>query len=241
MNHRFRTGLIALVATTTVLITTGVGVGLSASPNTSGGKKLSGTLVFTAGSAHRVHGKVDYVGTYFRMLKSKGTDQYFPNVSSKAPNDTYTFLSPGSEHGLELGRYQPPPKHAFNSSNGNALASSITKPQAFVGIKFSISTAPKSAQGGKPTPAPSLVLRGNKLTGNLSAWTAEWNEIYFNQGAPKPGSNPYPGIEKGLTEPVTGTYNSKTHAFTITWYSLIVGGPFNGYAGFWHLQGHLEG
>jgi hypothetical protein len=236
MNRRFRTGLIALVTTAAALVTTGVGLGLSASPSSSGGKHLSGTLAFTAGSAHRVHGKVVYSGTYFRMLLPGETDQYFQNSSSKAPNKGYTYLSPGTERGLELGHYQRPPKPAFNRSNGNALVKSITKPQSFVGINFSISTAPTSAQGGGATPAPSLILRGNKLTGNFSAWTAEWNKTYFNQGAPKPGGS-YPG----LTEPVTGTYNSKTHAFTITWYSLIVGGPFNGFTGFWHLQGHLVG
>jgi hypothetical protein len=236
MNRPFTRGLTALVATAALLVTAGVSVGLSASPSSSGGKHLKGTLALTAGSAHRVHGKLVYSGTYFRMITPGSTDVYFQNSSSKAPSKTYTFLSPGRERGLELGRYQRPPKHAFNSSNGNALADSITKPQAFVDIKFSISTAPKSAQGGEATPAPSLILRGNKLTGNFSAWTAEWNKTYFNQGAPKPGGS-YPG----LTEPVTGTYNSKTHAFTITWYSQIVGGPFNRFTGFWHLQGHLKG
>jgi hypothetical protein len=76
---------------------------------------------------------------------------------------------------------------------------------------------------------------GDRVTGNLSAWTAEWNSIYFNQGAPKPGSEPFPGP----TKPVIGTYDSKTKAYQIIWYSLIVGGPFNGFTGYWHLQGTL--
>jgi hypothetical protein len=81
------------------------------------------------------------------------------------------------------------------------------------------------------------VLHGNKLTGNFEAWTAEWNKIYFNQGAPKPNkAQPYPG----LTQPVTGTYDAKTGAFTLTWYSAIVGGPFNGFTGYWHLEGRLK-
>ena len=69
----------------------------------------------------------------------------------------------------------------------------------------------------------------------LDAWTAEWNKIYFNQGAPKPG-----GTYPGLTRPVTGTYNRRTRAFEITWYSAIVGGPFSGFTGFWHLQGKIK-
>jgi hypothetical protein len=43
-----------------------------------------------------------------------------------------------------------------------------------------------------------------------------------------------------LTRPVTGTYDAKTKTFTITWYSAIVGGPFNGFTGYWHLQGHVK-
>jgi hypothetical protein len=43
----------------------------------------------------------------------------------------------------------------------------------------------------------------------------------------------------GLTEPVTGTYNSKTHAFVLTWASAVIGGPFNSFTGYWHLQGRF--
>jgi len=36
---------------------------------------------------------------------------------------------------------------------------------------------------------------------------------------------------------VSGTYDSATHAFVITGASEIVGGPFNGFTGYWHLPG----
>jgi hypothetical protein len=203
------------------------------------GTPLSGTLALTAGKAKIVGGRPVVTGTYFRMLEPGQTDEYFPNPNSTVghteADESYTLLAPGKQGGLELGKFQPPPANAFNASNGNALANSVTLPQKFASINFSISTAPKDAQSGDTDPAPTLVLRGTKLTGNLSAWTAEWNKIYFNQGAPKPNGS-YPG----LTRPVTGTYDSKTHAFTITWYSAIVGGPFNGFTGFWHLEGHLK-
>ena len=39
---------------------------------------------------------------------------------------------------------------------------------------------------------------------------------------------------------VTGTYNAKTHAFVMTWTSLISGGPFNGFTGYWHLTGKVS-
>ena len=198
------------------------------------GTALTGTLEFTAGKLIHVRGRAEYSGTYFRMLLPGATDKYFANPDSRARDRTYTLLRPGTDGGLELGRFQRPPSPAF-TSNGFALAKRITRPETFASIQFSISTAPTDAQSGAPAVAPSLVLRGTQITGNLSAWTAEWNKIYFNQGAPKPN-----GSFPGLTRPVTGTYNRRTHAFTIIWYSAIVGGPFNGFTGYWHLQGNVK-
>lgn len=217
-----------LIALALALVISGalIGTGLAASSR----KQLVGTLALSPGKL--LHGR--YTGTYFRMLLPGATDKYFSNPASRAKDHTYTLLRPGTERGLELGRFQAPPKPAF-SITGSALASNITKPESFVGIKFSISTAPTDAQSGRKVSAPKLTVNGKKLTGDLSAWTAEWNGIYFNQGAPKPGGS-YPG----LTQPVTGTYNARTKAFTIVWYSAIVGGPFSGFTGFWHLQGKLK-
>ena len=38
----------------------------------------------------------------------------------------------------------------------------------------------------------------------------------------------------------TGTYNPDTKAFTLEWTSYIDGGPFNGFTGYWHLEGVFE-
>ena len=43
----------------------------------------------------------------------------------------------------------------------------------------------------------------------------------------------------GATTVLSGTYDATTGAFTLTWKSLIVGGPFNGFIGLWHLVGHF--
>jgi hypothetical protein len=195
---------------------------------------LSGTLAIAPGKyVPAKHGKAaHYTGSYFRMLLPGATDKYFRNPNSKAKDKTYTLFIPGSQRGLRLGSFQPPPTPAF-ASDGFALASSIVKPMEFAGIDFSISTAPTDAQSGQSDVPPSLSVTGNQVSGNFSAWTAEWNSIYFNQGAPKPGSEPFPGP----TKPVIGTYDSRTKAYQIIWYSLIVGGPFNGFTGYWHLQG----
>jgi hypothetical protein len=229
----------ARVALSSLAVTVAVGAGViataTAETNAKAGGGLSGTLKLAAGKAATVGGKATYVGTYFRMIQPGGTDNYFANPASTAANKTYTLLRPGSQGGLKLGSFQPAPSPAFSSS-GNALASSIVQPAAFATAKFSISTSAKDPQTGKTDPAPSLKLNGSKITGNLTAWTASWNKIYFNQGSPKPG-----GATVSPTQPVTGTYNAKTKAFTITWYSAIIGGPFNGFTGFWHLQGTVAG
>jgi hypothetical protein len=219
---------VALTVSMGVLLLT-AGLAVAATP-------LSGTLSIAPGK-YVPPGKgkaAHYTGSYFRMILPGGTEKYFRNPNSKAKDKTYTLFIPGSQRGLKLGAFQQPPTPAF-APDGFALASTIVKPMTFAGINFSISTAPTDAQSGQPDVAPSLSLTGNRVTGNFSAWTAEWNSIYFNQGSPKPGSEPYPGF----TKPVTGTYDKTTKAYQIIWYSLIVGGPFNGFTGYWHLQGNL--
>ena len=62
--------------------------------------------------------------------------------------------------------------------------------------------------------------------------SASWNNEYFNQGSPKPN-----GTRPGLTTPVSGSYDAATNAFVLTWSSQVVGGPFNGFTGYWHLVG----
>lgn len=81
-------------------------------------------------------------------------------------------------------------------------------------------------------PPPTISVQKGKLSGQVEAWSASWNKLYFNQGSPKPG-----GSHPGLTEPLSGTFDPKTNTFVITWASQVVGGSFNGFTGFWHLEG----
>lgn len=78
--------------------------------------------------------------------------------------------------------------------------------------------------GGAPVsggPVPSGTATASTISFNMSAFTANWNGTNFNQG----------------NSTVTGTYNSTTGAFSATWNSLIVGGPFNGFTGTWSVNG----
>lgn len=176
----------------------------------------------------------DVTGTYFRMIFPNGSvanGKFFDNPDSTCRNKTFTLAIPGAQGGLVTGKYQSNPSPAFNAQGG-ALANSIVQPQSFTGIDFSIATNKDDPQSGVKVPPPSISVSKGKLSGQVKAWSAAWNKLYFNQGSPKPnGSHP------GLTAPLSGTYNAKTGAFAITWTSQVVGGPFNGFTGYWHLAG----
>ena len=86
--------------------------------------------------------------------------------------------------------------------------------------------------GGRRCRRPPCRSDGGKLSGDLSAFAATWNDQAFNQGSPKPG-----GARPGNTTAPSGTFDPATGAFTLTWTSQIVGGPFNNFTGLWHLEG----
>jgi hypothetical protein len=191
-------------------------------------RQLIGTFRLTAGAAPAGGSPT---GTYFEMLTSTGAP--LGNLSSPAPNKNYTPLSPGTDGGLRTVAYQPGPSPAFAGGNsGGALASAIIAPVPFYGVNFSVATAQTDAQLGTRDPLPVITARGRVLTGQISAWVAQWNGQSFNQGTPKPdGTLPAP------TTALSGSYDPATKAFVLVWKSAIVGGPFNGFTGLWHLQG----
>lgn len=174
-------------------------------------------------------------GSYFRMIYPNGSPAkgpFFQNSDSTASDKTYTLFKPGIDGGLRTGSYQPQPTPAF-APNGFALANRIVRPLPFAGIKFSLSTGPVDLQSGaRVSTFPTIVANGRKLTGDLRSFTASWNSIYFNQGAPKPN-----GKLTGKTRAVSGTYDPRTRRYAITWVSQIVGGPFNDFSGYWHFEG----
>ena len=69
-------------------------------------------------------------------------------------------------------------------------------------------------------------------SGQITAWDAQWKGLSFNQGAPKAD-----GTFPGSTALPTGTYDAATGHYVLTWTSVIVGGPFGGFIGEWHLEG----
>lgn len=174
-------------------------------------------------------------GSYFRMIYPNGSPAkgpFFDNSDSAAKDKTFTLFKPGIDKGLRTGSFQPQPTPAF-APNGFALANRIVQPLLFAGIKFSLSTAEVDQQSGaKVSAVPAIWASGRRLTGDLRSFTASWNSIYFNQGAPKPN-----GRLTGKTRAISGTYDPRTRRYAITWVSQIVGGPFNDFAGYWHFEG----
>ncbi|GAA1461404.1 hypothetical protein [Williamsia maris] len=212
-------------------------------------------------------GKADgdtITGSWFKMVQPGGTVEdgpYMPNGDSPVQGGSVTLLSPGTEGGLRTGAFQSEPTPGFD--NGNSLAGSIMKPTRFFGVGFGVSTNAVDPQTRNPVVAPTVQNDGGKLTANLTAWAASWNNQEFNQGAPKVAAKAgpkVPGAEQAeqawdyvsqkwlgqsAAAPVqgpsaTGTYDSSAKTYELQWTSLIVGGPFNGFTGVWHLEGAFE-
>jgi hypothetical protein len=192
------------------------------------GQPMLGLFKLTAGSAPLGQSPS---GTYVEMLNGSGGA--LPNLSSPSANKDYTTFSPGVDGGLSTVAYEPAPSPAFaGGTSGNALADDIVQPVGFEGTNFSIDTNSTDVQTGQADPIPQVYNDNGTLSGQITAWDAQWNGESFNQGTPKPdGTTPSP------TTALSGTYDATTGAFTLTWRSRIVGGPFNGFSGLWNLAG----
>jgi hypothetical protein len=170
-------------------------------------------------------------GSYVEMLNGSGGA--LPNLSSPSANKDYTTFTPGVVGGLSTVAYEPAPAPAFaQGTSGNALADDIVQPVGFEGTNFSVDTNPTDVQTGQPDPIPQIYNDNGTLSGQVTAWDAQWNGQSFNQGTPKPD-----GTTPVATTALSGTFDAATGAFTLTWRSQIVGGPFDGFSGVWHLAG----
>jgi hypothetical protein len=76
---------------------------------------------------------------------------------------------------------------------------------------------PVSTYTEAPNPAPSIDL--GAMTADMSSFTAFWNGTEFNQGS----------AAAAVTDLGGNTYR-------LSWNSLIVGGPFNGFTGSWTMD-----
>lgn len=177
-------------------------------------------------------------GTYFRMVQvggKLGEGPFVQNADSPCGDKTYSPMSPGSDGGIVTGAFQAEAAQPFDAG-GNGASDKIMTPTAFFGVKYALATNEKDPQTEGNAALPKIVAAGDKLSGDLSAFAASWNNQHFNQGSPKPG-----GEKPGNTAGPAGTYDPATKKFTLDWSSQIVGGPFNNFTGTWHFEGTFEG
>jgi len=176
-------------------------------------------------------------GSSFRMINpggKLGEGPFISNGDSPCGDKTYSPMFPGGDGGMRTGAYQPEVSPPFDAG-GHGATELIAKGTPFFAVRFAVATNQKDPQTGGNAPLPTLEVKDGKLSGNLSAFAASWNNQHFNQGAPKPdGSLP------GLTSAPAGTYDEATKKFTLEWSSQIVGGPFNNFTGVWHFEGTFE-
>lgn len=203
-------------------------------PEASGAEQLMGLFRLTPGECTTA-GVTS--GSSFRMINpggKAGEGPYISNGDSPCGDKTFSPMFPGSDGGLRTGAYQPEVAPPFDAG-GNGVTESIAKGVPFFAVRFAVATNEKDPQTGGKAPMPTIEVKDGKLSGNLSAFAASWNNQHFNQGAPKPdGSMP------GLTLIPTGTYDQATKKFSLEWSSQIVGGPFNNFTGVWHFEGTFE-
>lgn len=86
--------------------------------------------------------------------------------------------------------------------------------------------ASSNVAGGGPVPSASIssLTNGATITANLSSFFANWNGTNFSQGN---------SAATGTISNVSGT----SFDYTLSWTSLISGGPFNGQTGTWVFNG----
>lgn len=176
-------------------------------------------------------------GSFFRMVEPDGTLESGPfveNADSPCDDKKLSPLLPGSDGGLRTGALQPEASPPFDGT-GNGVSSAVTQPTPFFGVTFATATNEKDPQTEAGTNVPGITVKDGRLSGDLSAFAASWNNQHFNQGVPKPN-----GEKPGLTAGPTGTYDDGTGSYTLEWSSQIVGGPFNNFTGIWHLEGEFE-
>src|SRR5439155_8404191 len=136
-------------------------------------------------------------GSYFRMIQPNGkvdSGPYLPNNDSTCADRTYTDLTPGKDGGLSTTAYQPQPNPPFDA-NGGGANDRITLPKKFFGAFFATATNDTDPQTAAKTALPSIAVdSAGKLTGDLRAFAAAYQNQHFNQGSPKPD-----GATPGLT------------------------------------------
>lgn len=121
-------------------------------------------------------------GSYFRMYDPGG--DLVTNGSSPCGDKTFTALPPGTDGEISTVGYQPHPTPEFDGS-GNGTNAKFTEPEAFYGTRFATATNARDPQTNTNVSAPEILHDGaGKLSGDVGAFAAAWQNQHFNQAAP---------------------------------------------------------
>lgn len=99
-------------------------------------------------------------------------------------------------------------------------------------------TQPHTPVSGTVGGGSATIADGDSITVDINSLYANWNGIDFNQGGTTGDGVAYPGesFEHAYTSRVSNVVGN-TFDYSMTWQSLIVGGPFNGQIGTWTFTG----
>jgi hypothetical protein len=177
-------------------------------------RALVGTFEIQGGRCASSHGAP--TGSFLVIVDSAGS-KTVGNPAGGCANKYYTPLSPGTERGIETGRFQENPTPTFDA-HGNSLADAVIKPVSFLGEAIGMATSPDDVQDAASGPAafspPAATVVGTKLTINLRSLNITYG------GAP--GSNCVNDAGYGCwnlgSKSATGSYDPKTHQFVVQWF-----------------------
>jgi hypothetical protein len=114
------------------------------------------------------------------------------------------------------------------------VPSNAVAPFQFFGINTYSGTNPVSYVTGNAAGTPTFDYDPvtDEFTVDLSSWAVLWNGSVFDQG---PGGTASDGTN--YIDVVDASYDPVTKRYSVSWANRIAGGPFNGFQGYWHIEG----
>jgi hypothetical protein len=210
------TGSRALVAAAALLSLAGLaGCGGQAKAAGTASRLPAGLFKLTAG--HCTTATAKPTGSYLIVI-SAAENKAAKNPRGGCANPDYTPLTPGSDGGLVIGRFQSQPSPVFDARR-NSRADRIITPVDFDGFRFGFATTPldeQDAPAGEPTyPAPAAIVTGTTLNLDLRSLVVTY------AGQPSTSCKQSYGVgcwELG-SKSASGTYDAATHHYEIDWFA----------------------
>jgi hypothetical protein len=204
-----------LIAAMLALAGVGLASGCSGSATAAAPSKLSGVFKLTAGHCSTAHAKP--TGSYL-MVVSAAQGHAVPNPRGGCANAEYTVLQPGTDGGLETGRFQGQPTPAFDA-NRDSTVRRIIEPATFGHFRLGFATSPRDEQdapSGAPAYPPPAALNDH---GTLSVDLRSLVMTYAGRANATCAQSFGLGCWDLGSRAAGGTYDATTHHFVIDWFT----------------------